>query len=411
MVDVTAHARAGQRGSGWRRFLAVYLVLFLVGTEAFLISPLLPTIARDVGVSETAAANVVTAYVLVYAITGPFLGGVSDRFGRRRSILTGTALFLVGNAVAGIGTSLTVLIVARAAAGLGAAMAGPSIWAHLAESSTTEARGRAIGVGFAFFSCGQVLGLPVGTFIAGALGWHATFLAIGAVTLVTLLGLHLQVRPTAKPVVGSAGAALRAVFSVWRNGIIGHALAVTLLLQAANLGAYSFLGALLEERFGLTVNQRGFVGLLVGGGSVLGSLLAGRLGDRARRRGRSGVALIGLWCLLLGVGIVLAVQGSALWLALAAIGLWFLASGAFGTDQQTLIATAAPEQRATSVSWNNSIMYVGAAAGVLLVGGFPGQQAGMTVAAVVLTVPAALVAAALSMRAARGSRRPDAVAA
>ena len=80
--DAPAEAPDGPKTDAFDRwrYAGVFLLLFLFGTETFIVSPLLPTISGDIGVSETAAAQSVTAYVLVYAVTAPFLGLLSDRF-------------------------------------------------------------------------------------------------------------------------------------------------------------------------------------------------------------------------------------------------------------------------------------------------------------------------------------------
>lgn len=411
-----------------RDHAGVFGVLFLIGTEAFLISPLLPTIAADLHSTVRSAAAVVTAYVLAYAVTSPFLGAVSDRYGRRRSVLAGTALFLVGNVVAALAGQLWVLVLARALSGLGAATAGPSIWAHIADSVPAEHRGRAIGTGGGFFAAGQVLGLPLGTFVAAAAGWHATFAVLAAASAVALVALHRQVRPgRPTPAAATAAAAaavavtpargvrqgLAGVFRVWRHPVLGHALAVTVLLSAANLGAYSYLGSELDGRFGLSETQRGWVGLLIGGGSFAGSLLAGRLGDRARRAGGHGTGLVPVWGAVLGTGVVVAALVPHLTVVLAAVLVWFVASGAFGTDQQTLLATAAPGLRATAASWNSSSLYLGTAVGVSLVGAFSVPRHGMAVVGGGLALLAALTAAFLALRlrrtAAAAAPRPEPV--
>ncbi|WP_377267939.1 LLM class flavin-dependent oxidoreductase [Peterkaempfera sp. SMS 1(5)a] len=157
------------------RYAGVFLLLFLFGTETFLISPLLPTIADSVGVREAEAASSVTAYVLVYALAAPFLGLLSDRLGRRRTLLAGALLFVLSNGAAALSTGLTLLVVSRAVAGLAAAAAGPAIWAHIAETAPEEVRGRALGLGMALFSCGQVVGVPLRGLLAGAAGWRSAF--------------------------------------------------------------------------------------------------------------------------------------------------------------------------------------------------------------------------------------------
>ncbi|MFD8822630.1 MFS transporter [Streptomyces sp. NPDC059605] len=377
----------------WAAYTGVYLLLFLIGTETFLVSPLLPTIADSVGVSVAAAASTVTAYTLVYALTAPFLGAVSDRFGRRPTILAGTLLFLLGNALAAVAGNLTVLVVARVVGALGAALAGPSIWAHIAETAPAPVRGRAVGLGMALFSAGQVLGVPAGSFLAGWGGWRASFWALTALTAASAPLLLAQIGNRPEDEAGGA-APLRftAVFSVWRDDVLRHTLIVVFLLQAANLGAYTFLGSALHDRFGLSVNELGLLGILVGAGSALGSLAAGRIGDRARERGSGDAVWIPVWCLLLGGAAVLAALGATSLLAYAAVLVWFFASGAFGTLVQTLLVSSRPDLGATSSSWNSATLYAGTAVGVAAAGAFAHADTGTAVVGGGLAVLAGLAA-------------------
>jgi DHA1 family inner membrane transport protein len=80
-----------------RPFTGVYLVLFLIGAETFLVSPLLPTIASDLHEREAVVATTVTAYTLAYALSAPFLSPLFDAAPRRTAIAAGTVLFLLGN--------------------------------------------------------------------------------------------------------------------------------------------------------------------------------------------------------------------------------------------------------------------------------------------------------------------------
>ncbi|MFF4379933.1 MFS transporter [Kitasatospora sp. NPDC001547] len=403
--QLPASARAFDR---WR-YAGVFLLLFLFGTETFLVSPLLPTIADSVRTSEAAAASSVTAYVLVYAVAAPFLGLLSDRLGRRRTLVAGTLLFVLSNAAAALSTGLTLLVVSRAVAGLAAAAAGPAIWAHIAESAPEAVRGRALGLGMALFSCGQVIGVPLGGFLAGLAGWRSAFwaLAVGTAAAVPLLLRQVrgrteeQAQQAAAPRVG----AVRAILAGWADPTLRRALLVNTVFNTANLGAYTFLGALLVQRFDLSVQALGLVGVLVGAGSVAGSLLGGRLGDRARTAGRSDLPLLPLWGVLLAVGVAVAAEGPGLVLALAGVTVWFVASGGFVTDQQTLAGTIAPELRATSSAWLTSTMYAGTGVGAWAVGTFDDVADGILVIGAGLALPAALGALAVSLGLRRAAGR------
>lgn len=366
----------------WRPFVGVYLLLFLIGTETFLVSPLLPTIARSIDVSESAAATTVTAYTLAYALTAPFLGAVSDRFGRRPTIVAGAVLFLLGNLLAAVAGNLDVLIAARIVGALGAALAGPSIWAHLAERAPEHARGRAIGTGLALFSAGQVLGVPLASFLAGAGDWRTSFWALAVLSAVTVPVVWRQTRPlpvTAADATSAPRLRLSAVFSVWADPLLRRVLIVVFLLQGANLGAYTFIGAVLDDHFGLSVTALGLLGILVGTGSAIGSVVAGRISDGSRREGRDDRIWIPVWTLLLGAGAVLAAFGAPLPVACFAVFAWFFASGAFGANVQTLLIEARPALAATSSSWNSAVLYGGTAIGVVLVGAFHQADLGVAV--------------------------------
>ncbi|GII64375.1 hypothetical protein Skr01_44600 [Sphaerisporangium krabiense] len=379
------------------RYLGVYLLLFLIGTETFLVSPLLPTIAADIGVSETATAGTVTAYTLAYAVTAPFLGAASDRYGRRPMIVAGTVLFLLGNVLAAVAGGLAVLIAARVLGALGAALAGPSIWAYLAETAAESVRGRAVALGMALFSAGQVVGVPAGSGLAGLGGWRAPFWALAALSLAAL-ALAVQQTRGARATHPGVAPGLSGVFTVWRDGTLRHILIVVFLLQAANLGAYTFLGAVLHDRFGLSVDALGLIGILVGVGGAAGALAAGRIGDRARGRGRDDLPWVAGWCLVLAVAAGLAVLGAPLWVSGAAVFVWFVASGGFGTVVQTLLLGVRPELGATSSSWNSAMLYAGAAVGVALAGLFPDTGTGAAVVGAGLAVLAALAAVPLVAR-------------
>ncbi|MFE7560795.1 MFS transporter [Kitasatospora sp. NPDC057500] len=389
------------------RYAGVFVLLFLFGTETFLVSPLLPTIADSIKVSEAAAASSVTAYVLVYAVFAPFLGLLSDRFGRRRTLVAGTVLFVLSNVGAAVSTDLTGLVLSRALAGLAAAAAGPAIWAHIAETAPDAVRGRALGLGMALFSCGQVIGVPLGGFLAGAAGWRSAFwaLAVGTALAVPLL---LRQVPAGDPAAErpASGGAVRALLAGWGDPVLRRALLVNTVFNAANLGTFTFLGVVLVERFDLSVQALGLVGVLVGAGSVAGSLLGGRLGDRARAAGRHNLPLLPVWGALLALGILLTVGGPGLLVALVGVVVWFVASGGFVTDQQTLAGTVAPELRATSSAWLTSTMYAGTGLGAWAIGAYGDAADSTLVVGLVLAVVAAagalLVSTSLRNRQAAG---------
>src|SRR5262249_10497332 len=135
-MNVGAETSAGlmvDQRTPWGQHALLYVVFFLMGAEVYLVSPLLPELARSLGATIAAVAMIVPASVVAYAPAGPPLGIFSDRWPRKRSVVAGSIVFLVGNIGCAIAPGLGSLIAARGVTGLGAALAAPAVWACLAE--------------------------------------------------------------------------------------------------------------------------------------------------------------------------------------------------------------------------------------------------------------------------------------
>ncbi|KXO91121.1 MFS transporter [Tsukamurella pseudospumae] len=372
----------------WAVFGVLYLVFFLMGAEMNLVAPLLPDIARAFGASTGAAGSVVTAYVLCYAVTGPLFGRLSDRLSRRHAIATGMAIFAAADVLSYFAPSLGLLVLARALSGLGAALGAPSIWAYLAEYAAPGQRGRAVSLGAAAYAGGQVLGVPLGALLATLLGWRAPYLLIGVPMLVVaaVMARRLPSAGAAEPGTGRGG-----LFAPWRDRRIALAFTSSLLLQAGRLGAYTYVGVLLAERFGYGLTALGLVGLVVGIGSMIGSVGTGVLVDRLARRGVHPALVPACAAVVVAAGVAVATTATVPAIVIAAVAVWCAGGGSFFSAQQTYLSAADPDRRAAVLGWNNACTNAGVAAGTsvlgaLVVGGpwFAATATGFALAAAVL---------------------------
>jgi predicted MFS family arabinose efflux permease len=349
----------------WGQHAVLGVVFFLMSAEMFLVSPLLPEIARSLGATIAAAATTVTAYVVVYALAGPALGTLSERWSRKRSAIAGAVVFLVGNIGCAIAPGLGGLILARGVSGLGAALASPAIWAYLAERTAAHQRGRAISFGASASALGVVLGVPLGAALAAVGGWRAPFLAVGMLMLVATIIIANRLESTP---VAAAPRGLRALIRPWSSPDIRLGLVATFFLQAARMGAYTYVGVIFAVRFGMDVSALGLVGLLVGACSMAGSLTAGTTVDRLALHDVPGIWVSVLAALLFIPCAVVTTTTGQLWLALTSLGLWCMCGAAFYSSQQIFLSCADPSQRATVAGWNNSMMHAGAAVGTTALG-------------------------------------------
>ncbi|MBO0883666.1 MAG: MFS transporter [Mycobacterium sp.] len=349
----------------WGQHTLLYVVLFLHGAELYLVSPLLPEIAPALGATIGSAATIVTAYTVVCALASPPLGIFSDRWPRKLSTIAGAIVFLAGNMGCAVAPGLGGLIVARCVAGLGAALATAAIWACLAERTAAHQRGRAISIGLSAFALGQLVGVPLGAALAAAGGWRAPFLVVGMLMLVTTVALGGRLESTP---VAATPRGLTALIRPWSSPAIRLGLLASFFQNAARLGAYTYVGAIFAVRFGMDVSALGLVGLLVGAASMVGSLTGGIFLDRLARRNFPGTWVSVFAALLLIPSTAVASTTGHVWVALTALGLWFMCAGAFFSCQQTFLSSADPSQRASVVAWNNSVMNAGTAAGTAALG-------------------------------------------
>ncbi|MGY4720692.1 MFS transporter [Naumannella huperziae] len=406
MTTTTQTTRTVPVQTPWRQHGLLYLVFFLIGAQMFVVSPMLADVSTDLGEPPSAAAMIITAYVLGYALVSPVLGALADNRSRRRVILLGGTIFGIADLVCALGPSLPIIVVAHGVTGVGGALAGPAIWAYFGETAAPHQVGRAIGRGTAAFASGQILGVPLGTFVAGAASWRWSFAALGACMLATMLLLAFRLRDPdrPRPAERSATQALRASAALWRRPEFVLIIVMTTLAQASRMGAYSFVGLLFGRRFGLGVTQLGLVGAVAGVGALLGSFVAGPLVDRWRRSGWS-IASISVGAgTVLAVAMGVALTASHVQVALAGLVVWFAAGGTLFGATQAQLATRFPRQRGSVVSWNNSASNLGVAVGTTVLGAFVPGVAGFVIMACGLAVASTLAAAALWRAQARGGR-------
>ncbi|HEY3390951.1 MAG TPA: MFS transporter [Prolixibacteraceae bacterium] len=347
---------------------SIFVFMFLIGSENFLISPVLPSIATSLGVPITSAAQTVSVYMIVYAIFVPFLGTMSDRFGRQRLISAGAVVFLLGNVLSSGANTLIGLLLARALTSIGAAMAGPSMWAFIGDTTHSSIRGRVMGWVMASFSLGQIMGVPIGAYISNVIGWKYAFCTIGGVTLILCPIIYYQINLYPIRKMMQTDSLLSSSFQVFVNKEICLALLTSLFWAGASFGSFTYLGVFLKTKYGFSISILGYVTGLVGIGSAVGGLVAGKIVDFGRKRKLKESVLLGLWVFLLGAAIFGLTHTYTIWVNLIYLLIWFFASGAFIATQQTMLTLINPNLKARSISWSNSFMYIGTAAGVWVAG-------------------------------------------
>ncbi|MEZ4318476.1 MAG: MFS transporter [Myxococcota bacterium] len=159
------------------------LVLFTTSAQFLIVSPILPRIAEDLSVPEDRLGVLVTAYAIAVGGFAFLSGPVSDRLGRRTILRFGTLWMGVALLLHGLATTFELLVALRFLAGTASGFLGGAAVAYIGDVVPYEKRGQAMGIVTSGFALGQVVGIPLGTLLAGWFGYRMPFVAFGGLML------------------------------------------------------------------------------------------------------------------------------------------------------------------------------------------------------------------------------------
>jgi EmrB/QacA subfamily drug resistance transporter len=159
--------------------VALLLAAFAINLDTTIVNVALPKLAVELHASNSQLQWVVDAFNLFFAASVLVAGSLSDRFGRKGMLLAGLAVFGLASLVGGITSDPGQLIAARAAMGIGAAMAFPSTLSMLTNVFTERGeRARAIGLWGAATGVAIALGPIVGGGLLEVFDWRSIFFAM-----------------------------------------------------------------------------------------------------------------------------------------------------------------------------------------------------------------------------------------
>ncbi len=201
-----------------RQWLTLVTVLggaFMAFFDVFVVNVAIPTVQRDLHASFAQVQFVITGYALTYAVLLITGGRLGDVYGRKRLFLLGIAAFTLTSALCGLAPAPGILIAARVAQGMAAALMTPQVLAIIQVTFAPEERSRALGIYGAVFGFAAMAGQVVGGLIVRAdlfgLAWRPVFLVnvpIGIATFVAATVLLAESHSTTAPRLDLGGVCL-----------------------------------------------------------------------------------------------------------------------------------------------------------------------------------------------------------
>src|SRR6187549_3362455 len=171
---------------------------FTVVLDFMVMSPLGDMLMKSMDLHTDQFGFAVSAYAFSAGISGLLTAGFADRFDRKKLLLFFYVGFIAGTLFCGVTSSYPMLIAARIVTGLFGGVIGSISMAIVADLFPLEQRGRVMGFMQMGFGASQVLGIPIGLYIANIWGWQSPFLMIVGLAIIIWTSVMLQMRPIIK---------------------------------------------------------------------------------------------------------------------------------------------------------------------------------------------------------------------
>lgn len=170
------------------------LTQFTVILDFMIMSPLGDILMKSMHLIPSEFGLAVSAYAFSAGISGFLTAGFSDRFDRKKLLLFFYIGFIIGTVLCGIAHTYWFLVSARIITGLFGGVIGSISMAIIADLFVLQQRGRVMGYVQMAFGASQVLGIPIGLYIATGWGWEMPFLMVAALSVVItgVIGFYLR---------------------------------------------------------------------------------------------------------------------------------------------------------------------------------------------------------------------------
>lgn len=167
------------------------LIQFTVVLDFMIISPLGAILMEELDIQPAQFGWVVSAYAFSAGASGLLAAGFADKFDRKKLLLFFYTGFMAGTVLCAVATGYYFLLVARIITGLFGGVVSSIGYAIVTDLFALNVRGRVMGFIQMAFAVSQVLGIPIGLYLANHYGWHSTFWMIAVFGI--LLGLVIAV--------------------------------------------------------------------------------------------------------------------------------------------------------------------------------------------------------------------------
>ncbi|MDB5287006.1 MAG: transporter [Mucilaginibacter sp.] len=269
--------------TGYQKFVIFILAItqFTVILDFMVMSPLGDMLMKSLNLKPSAFGFAVSAYAFSAGISGLLTAGFADRFDRKKLLLFFYIGFIGGTIFCGLAHTYAVLVAARIITGLFGGVIGSISMAIITDMFALQQRGRVMGFIQMGFGGSQVLGVPIGLYLANAWGWEAPFWMVATLSIIIALLIAAKLKPVIQHLALQNDKS--AFVHLWHtvaksNYRIGFM--ATALLSIGGFMMMPFGSAFAINNLGLTNEQLPMLFMVSGVSSLIIMPLIGKLSDK-----------------------------------------------------------------------------------------------------------------------------------
>lgn len=268
--------------SRYEKFVIACLSMlqFTVIVDFMVLSPLGAILMPEMGISTAQFGLVVSAYAISAGVSGLLAAGFADRFDRKKMLLFFYVGFVLGTLLCGVVNSYHWLLLARIFTGVFGGVIGSVSFAIITDMFRMEVRGRVMGFVQMAFSASQVLGIPIGIYLAARFNWHAPFLMIVTVAAPVGIVIFWKLRPVTAHLEGREKK--NAFVHLWQtvsNRFYLRGLTATMLLATGGFMIMPFSSAFLVNNVLIPETRLSLIFFITGLVSIVTGPILGRMSD------------------------------------------------------------------------------------------------------------------------------------
>lgn len=348
------------------RIATFILSIFIVGMVEMMVAGIMNLMSNDLHVSEAIVGQLVTLYAITFAIAGPILVKLTNRFSPRPVLLWALTIFIIGNVIIAMAPNFSILVFGRILSSAAAALIVVKILALTALLTAPQHRGKMIGIVYSGFSGANVFGVPIGTIIGDLVGWRYTFLFIVAVSVLVGILMYFYVpQPQFEmPKAGTETTQRTSSYSkILRPAEIVKYLSITFLLLVANSVTFIYINPLMLKS-GHDLSFVSIALLINGVAGVIGTSMGGFLSDKLTSKRWLTIATTIFIVMMLILNVFLPGTG----LLLMVIFIWNIMQWSTNPAVQSGVIEHVEGDTSQVMSWNMSSLNAGIGIGGIVGG-------------------------------------------